>query len=491
MPVRRVNVRWAALWALSGLVCGSSTTLAYTVKETEGGAIVRWHRPAITLRIDESVDRFFDGLAARAIIGAAAQAWADIENVPELLINEGDPGPVGFKSGSASNGIYLIEDWTLAESSLAVTVATYESRTGKMVDTDILINANHPFGQMPDGPAQVRDAYDLPGVMAHEMGHVLGLGESYEERMATMWPNISRGETHQRDIDEDDLIGAADAYSGATLSETSAGAGCVGNSVSVRRGSFPTGGALIVLAVLLWMLCFRPQVRSRRVGQALCAGVLLFGAPYRPEGSEGAEPNERVEVARTLALRHVAQSERTAGLVKAARNSSPKVRMAAAAVLERAGYREDRALAGKLAQDRDPEVRRVGRAALGRLHSAPPLARLAGDRPEAKARIAGLMRNAHKIARGTLTGRGARERDGLIWSHYTLVTDDGQEEELAIPGGTLDGFTQVVSEQDPPTEGDSVVVSFRERGANGWAHYREGVAYGGWLGEGPGIEWRP
>ncbi len=492
MPVRRWGARLAALWALSCLLCSTDIARAYTVKETESGSIVRWHRPTVTLRIDESIDRFFDGIPVRNIVTDAARAWRDLANVPEILVNEGNPGPQGFDaSGSATNGIYLIEDWVLAESSLAVTVATYESRSGKMVDTDILVNANHPFGEMPVGPEQVRDAYDLPGVMAHEMGHVLGLGESYEERMATMWPSISRGETHQRDIDDDDAAGAEEAYSGATLSETSAGAGCSGASVVVKRGATPWGAAFLCIALLtllLWLHSATPLVR--RFAPIFGAGVLLFGAPYRPAG-DGPEPNERVEIARTLALRHLGAQERAAGLRKSAESPSARVRMTAAAVLERSGNREDRAVAARLARDSDAEVRRVGRGALRRLLSAPPLARISKLHPDAEARLSRLLGRARRVERGALKHVDTEMRAGLIWSRYRLTTDQGDAAEIDIPGGTFGDFTQVVSEEDPPAEGDTVVVSFRERGAPAWAHLRDGVVYGGSLGEGPGIEWEP
>ena len=38
-------------------------------------------------------------------------------------------------------------------------------------------------------------------------------------------------------------------------------------------------------------------------------------------------------------------------------------------------------------------------------------------------------------------------------------------------------------------DGDSIVVALREHGPHAWAHLRDGVVYGGYLGEGPAIEW--
>jgi hypothetical protein len=198
-----------------------------------------------------------------------------------------------------------------------------------------------------------------------------------------------------------------------------------------------------------------------------------------------------VEVVRTLALRRLDPSLRKAGLAHAASSTSIQVRMAAAAVLERAGTREDRSIAAKLALDSNPEVRRIARETLDRLHSAPPLARIKRDHPEAKARLAHLFSQSTRLVTGEAVGTGTRLRNGLIWSRYAVQSQTDSTTEVEIPGGTIGEHTQVVSEQEPPNDGDIVVVALHERGTHGWAHYRDGMIYGGWLGDGPGIEWTP
>ncbi len=495
MTVSRVTRCLAALGCLAGLAC-APTAHAYTVKLTESGSTVRWHRPNVVLRVDPSIDAFFSSMPVRAAIVDAALAWRDLEGVPDLLINEGDPGPLGFdRDAPASNGVYLIRDWELAESSLAVTVATYESHSGKMVDTDILVNANHPFADMPEDEEarQKSNAYDLRGVMTHEMGHVLGLGESYDARMATMWPNISRGEIHQRDLDPDDESGVQTAYAGAMLSETEAPGGCAGSSVVIARGGRGARWPLLIttfaVLALLWHLWRERRPQGAR-GAAMCAFALLFATPYQTDAGS-AEENERVEVVRTLALRHKDPEQRALGLAHAARSTSVQVRTAAAAVLERAGTREDRPIAAKLALDADPEVRRIGRETLARLQSAPPLARLKRDDPAAQDRLAQLFGGATRLVSGEAVITGTHMRKGLIWSRYTVQGAAQETAEVEIPGGSLGEFTQVISEQEAPRDGDTLVVALREKGAHGWAHFREGILYGGWLGEGPGIEWAP
>lgn len=478
-----------------GLWGVGSSAHAYTVKQTEGGATVRWHAPAITLRIDESMRRYFKDLPVRTVIHDAAQAWAGLQGVPDLLVSDGEPGPKGFdQKGGANNGVYLLEDWQLAETSLAVTVATFETKSGKIVDTDILVNANHPFALLASGPDRPAEDFDLRGVLTHEMGHVLGLGESFDVRTATMWPNVARGETHQRDLDPDDETGAETAYAQSIAAEAAAAqkGGCGGASVLARRGRgaspllwLALGSSMVVAG--LWLRARARRGRDRAI--PLFALVLLFGAPFGGESSSMGASQERVEVLRTLALRSLPIGERRLGLAQAARSESTQVRMAAAAVLERTGTREDATLAAQLAVDEDGDVRRVGALALERLRTAPPAARIAASSPEAKARLRALLSEASEVVEGEAVSAGTRIENGLVWSSY-LVHGKEKVLEVQIPGGTFGEVTQVVSEQEAPTDGSQLVVARRTRGPAAWAHMRDGVVYGGYLGDGPAIEWR-
>jgi hypothetical protein len=487
--------RWGLpILAACGILGLGQTAHAYTVKQTESGATVRWHSNAVTLRVDPSMQRYFRDMPVQEVIEDAAEAWTGLPGVPELLISAGEPGPKGFDQRSGTNnGVYLIEDWKLAESSLAVTVATFETKSGKIVDTDILVNASHPFALLASGPDAPAESFDIRGVLTHEMGHVLGLGESYDVRMATMWPNVARGETHQRDLDPDDQRGAETAYAQAIAAESATTEeGCGGASVVVRRGQglTPTmwlavGGGLVVAG--LWLRA-RSKKNQRR-GGPLFALVLLFGAPFRGETTEITASQERIEVLKTLALRSKPISERRTGLAQAARSVSAEVRMTAAAVLERSGVREDATVAAELSLDENPEVRRVATLALERLRTAPPASRVAAVTEEARARLRQLLQGATDVVQGEAVNAGVRLENGLVWSSY-LVHDPKQVVEVQIPGGSIGELTQVVSEQEAPADGSTIVVARRAHGPHAWAHLRDGVVYGGFLGEGPAIEWK-
>jgi hypothetical protein len=101
-----------------------------------------------------------------------------------------------------------------------------------------------------------------------------------------------------------------------------------------------------------------------------------------------------------------------------------------------------------------------------------------------------LLGDASEVTTGEAVHAGTRMRHGVIWSRY-LVHGQDRVAEVEIAGGTLGGLTQVVSEQEAPHDGDTLLIAERGAGSRPWAHLRDGVLYGGWLGEGPGIEWAP
>jgi hypothetical protein len=481
---------WGAV--LAAALLWTPSVRAYTVKQTSNGAVVRWFANDVSMRIDPSMQKYFKDLAVEQIVSQSAEAWHGLNGVPELLISQGAPGPSGYQTGRGDhgNGVYLVENWELQENALAVTVATFETNSGKIVDADVLVNAKHPLVLLPDGPDQRAEGFDLRGVLTHEMGHVLGLGESYDVRMATMYPSVAPGETHQRDIDQDDQDGVFDAYSHAIPAETDSG-GCGGASVVARRGKshgatfwFVVGIGLIAAGV--WLRSRRRAGKTRSTVPAMGL-VLLFGANL-----SGAEPpaSERVEVLRTLALRRMPDAQRRRGLSQAAQSSSEQVRLAAAAVLERTGTRDDLPLATRLSFDGNAEVRRVARQAADQLRTAPPAARVAARDDSAQKRLRGLLSGARRVVQGEAVSVGVEDRNGLLWSRY-LVHGEDDVVEVKIPGGSAGGITQIVSEQEPPEDGDSLVVGVHDKGQHTWAHVRDGVVYGGALGEGPAIEWQP
>ena len=85
-----------------------------------------------------------------------------------------------------------------------------------IVEFDITFNALHKWGIDPDdeGPDRLKREFDVQNVATHEVGHVLGLDDLYEEqyRELTMYGYTSKGETSKISLEQGDIDGAQFLY---------------------------------------------------------------------------------------------------------------------------------------------------------------------------------------------------------------------------------------------------------------------------------------
>jgi hypothetical protein len=112
-------------------------------------------------------------------------------------------------------------DFSDDESTLAITFTTTisgGSRSGEIVDADILFNPNHDFNTDGIGSDQ-----DLETVATHEIGHLFGLAHSGVVR-ATMFPFAPDNE---RTISYDDVAAISSLYPGTRLVLTNSISGTV------------------------------------------------------------------------------------------------------------------------------------------------------------------------------------------------------------------------------------------------------------------------
>lgn len=197
---------------IAGAPSGAS---AYSINKTERGRSIRWSGSKVSLQVDPAIGELLPEGQVDAAIAMSLDAWRGFEGVPDFELVQGAPGPRGHREGGASNAIYLPAKWDHEPDKLAITVVTYEMASGRLLDADVIVNPDIAFALLPDEEQHVgAQTYDLGAVLTHEMGHVLGLGESEEDPMATMWPYADRGDTHQRTLSEDDEAGIIDAYDG-------------------------------------------------------------------------------------------------------------------------------------------------------------------------------------------------------------------------------------------------------------------------------------
>lgn len=192
------------------MLCLPSVSKAYGVKHTTSGNEVRWGTARVSLRIDPALEGLLESGQVRSAAVMASEAWRGFGNAPTLAIEVG--APPAYDSTRRGNGIYLLNKWPFKPQQLAVTVVTF-NQDGSVLGADVLVNGEKPFALFAEGQDELSaESYDLASVLTHELGHVLGLDESYQHPEATMFPQIRQGETRPRVLAEDDQQGVMDIY---------------------------------------------------------------------------------------------------------------------------------------------------------------------------------------------------------------------------------------------------------------------------------------
>ena len=231
---------------------------AYMLKTTKTGHRVRWTSPVVTLYVDQKLTAAYGEDVVRASLTIATDAWRGLDNVPDVVVSE--QAAPGYDAATRSNGVYLMRPWPFAREQLAVTVSTYDL-DGHMIGVDVLVNGDSDYALLPDGEdSPFTSHHDLAAVLTHEMGHVLGLDESPDDRDSTMWPYIRGGDVHQRSLSEDDEAGIVAAYKDV-LYESSLPLGCTQASV---LGVIPGAANLRIAAWVILMLGVAQRMARRR-----------------------------------------------------------------------------------------------------------------------------------------------------------------------------------------------------------------------------------
>ena len=216
---------------------------------TSRNALVHWEGELVRVPVDPELVDYYGASLKEALDEAAAQ-WALSPNIPLIIFDfeptEEDRMAAEMKRG---NWLGLARAWDYGDE-LAITVSTSDAATGSVLATQVWINARRPLALLVT-EAPDMGSYDLQGVLTHEFGHVLGLGEGPEHSHATMNPNFKRGETHQRTvdiIDEEAVTSLYDQVASEPAAEASSCSLNAGASKATSAGS--AWGGLFALCVL-------------------------------------------------------------------------------------------------------------------------------------------------------------------------------------------------------------------------------------------------
>jgi hypothetical protein len=172
-----------------------------------------------------ATDRGAPGVPASAFQATMARAFATWEAVPTASIAfqfVGFTGSEPFDDDDIS--VLGFQPHPELDRVLGATGFVIDTMTGEIVESDIFFNSAFQWSTAAAGDP---NAFDLESVALHEIGHFIGLGHSAlgetEVRPeggrrvlgsgAVMFPiALSRGTTHDRALQADDIAGVSDLY---------------------------------------------------------------------------------------------------------------------------------------------------------------------------------------------------------------------------------------------------------------------------------------
>lgn len=168
-----------------------------------------WPAASLPVQLFIALPRSRDlGTDEDAEVDVATRAWGDL---PCCAFRAAVAGTTTTGPGDDGvSGVYFEDDaWPseLTPDAIATTVVHVDGQ-GNIYDTDVYVNgAEHTFSLDGHGAT-----IDFRSIATHEIGHVLGLGES-SDPIATMYASYPPG-VSWRSLEADDQLGACTLYPG-------------------------------------------------------------------------------------------------------------------------------------------------------------------------------------------------------------------------------------------------------------------------------------
>jgi len=284
--------------ALALAAFGTPDAHAYVVKKTSRGELVHWEERTVTIALDASLEANVpDAVAATR---HAMADWSGTVGAPEILEVGGADAPTkpGFDQ---KNGVfYMPKGYAPAGRALAVTVLTYDNATGRILDSDVIFNGAYKFavlesqvadqtkhttsGTRPSATDGIThderevatdNVYDLHHVIAHELGHTLGMNDEMDRKDALMYRYSAPNDATMRAPASDDIAGLAELY--ATKIEAG-GSGCGNATVAPKKPSHSASQLALVatLGFLAFLVLRGRSDRRARFAFVAAAAVAAY-----------------------------------------------------------------------------------------------------------------------------------------------------------------------------------------------------------------------
>ncbi len=297
----------AALLLSSALLLFGSPAQAFvrarvpTATSQEPGPYLYWAHPRVPMHFNQLGSRDAGQLEALAATRASYAAWNEVECSDFELVHAGTtakneagfdpmgdddtnlivwrevaceevvpPGDSCFVNGGCNN---KYDCWDESPWVAGVTTITFSFRTGEIVDADIELNGAGFVFTTVDSPECLPGrpiprpascvATDVQNTLTHELGHVIGLADVYDDPGATLYWQAKTGEVSKRTLSQDDIDGLCALYppgSGSTP--------LVAGSPEERARGCACGGSGASPAALLLLPLALGLVRRRRAAWA-------------------------------------------------------------------------------------------------------------------------------------------------------------------------------------------------------------------------------
>ncbi|MGH7805364.1 MAG: matrixin family metalloprotease [Candidatus Binatia bacterium] len=222
---------WLAGFALC--LAGAATNASAYVIDQDGAGHPLWWPSGDPIGYRMVANNVPAGVGGENAVHRAFASWSNASaNIEYRFEGFADSAHQG---NDGQNVVYWVhQGWTFDPALAAVTFRFYDTRNGRLVDADIVVNGER-FTWSDGG-----SAYDIENSLAHEVGHFGGLGHS-SDGAATMFGRTQPRETAKRSLEHDDLSGL-DAIYGGVAGFVQTGARVASASVSGESGGGGGGG---------------------------------------------------------------------------------------------------------------------------------------------------------------------------------------------------------------------------------------------------------